>query len=221
VLYGRNRFLLESLDSIKEIRDWLTEIGPTNRSFLRTLSIDLCRPIDTECHYSTVEYMFHQIKVPSDSYPTPEELRAELAEIEKLIKADILSVLHLLSGAEKVNLNELTLYIPGDDQGRQMLHRYDNDFYYRGDLLEDDDMRKAIIDIGPVEVLSIGRTENQQLAVGVARQMRAKVLRVRWVRLHFERGKLEPRWNSGGWVQDEDMLGAEIHLSEDLSAALL
>jgi hypothetical protein len=68
-----------------------------------------------------------------------------------------------------------------------MLYRYDNDFYFRGDLLEDVDMRKAILDIGPVELLSIGRTENQELAVGVARAMGVKTLSVRWVRAHFER----------------------------------
>jgi hypothetical protein len=220
VLYGRNKFLLESSDSIKEIQDWLVEIGPTNRGCLRTLSVDLCRPIDTQVHHSTLEYMFYQINMPCDSDQTPEELREELTRMEKLIKGDILSVLQLLSGAGNKNLNDLTLCIPGDDQGRQMLYRYDNDFYFRGDLLEDVDMRKAILDIGQVELLSIGRTESQELAVGVARAMGVKTLSVRWVRAHFEREEAEPRWNSGGWVQDEDMLGAKIELSAELGAEL-
>jgi hypothetical protein len=165
--------------------------------------------------------MFYQINMPCDSDQTSEELREELTTMEKLIKADILSVLQLLCGAGNKNLNDLTLYIPGDDQGRQMLYRYDNDFYFRGDLLEDDDMRKAILDIGPVELLSIGRTESQELAVGVARAMGVKTLRVRWVRAHFEREEAEPRWNSGGWVQDEDMLGAKIELGAELNALTL
>jgi hypothetical protein len=212
VLYGSNRFLLESQDSIKEIRDWLNEIGATNRGFLQTLSIDFCLPISTQAHFATIEYIFYQINMPSDSDKTPEENREILKSIEKAIKTDVLAGLQLLSGLGNQSLNDLTLEIPGDD-GRLMLYRYDNDFYFRGDLLEDDDMRNAILDIGPVQTLCIGRTENQELAVGVARVMRVHTLGVRWARAPFESEQVEPRWNSGGWVQDEDLLGAKIDLS--------
>jgi len=50
--------------------------------------------------------------------------------------------------------------------------------------------------------------------------MGVKTLSVRWVRAHFEREEAEPRWNSGGWVQDQDMLGAKIELSAELGAEL-
>ena len=56
--------------------------------------------------------------------------------------------------------------------------------------------------------------------MGVARAMGVKTLSVRWVRAHFEREEAEPRWNSGGWVQDQDMLGAKIELSAELGAEL-
>jgi hypothetical protein len=69
-----------------------------------------------------------------------------------------------------------------------MLYWYENDLYFRGDLLEDTEMRNAIVNIGGVEKLVVGRTENRELVVGVAREMGVKELGVRWVRAHFERG---------------------------------
>jgi hypothetical protein len=61
--------------------------------------------------------------------------------------------------------------------------------------------------------LLIGRTENRELAVGVARETGVKWLNVRWVRAHFERQDVGPEWNSSGRCQDEDLLGAKIDLS--------
>jgi hypothetical protein len=72
-----------------------------------------------------------------------------------------------------------------------MLHQDDNDFY-RGVLLEHGDTNKGTLDIGFVEKHSIGRTEDQELAVGVAGYM--GVNKLRWVRAHFER-EMELRWN--------------------------
>jgi len=74
-----------------------------------------------------------------------------------------------------------------------MLYRYENDSYSRGDLLEDAEMRNAIVNSGRVEKLLIGRTKNRELAVGVAREMGVKWLGMRWVKAHFEREEAEQR----------------------------
>jgi hypothetical protein len=198
---------------LTDIRKFLTDIGPINRSFFRTLSIDFCRPVGNQGHFAGLEYAFYQINMPEDSNLTPEELRDSLKRTERHIKNDILDTLRLLSGAGKQNLNDLSLMIPGDDQGRLMLYRYENDFYYRGDLLEDDEMRTAIRDMGPVEKLSIARTESKELAMSLAREMEVKELSVKWVRAYFEQEEEDPRWNTDGWVQDEDFLGAKIDLT--------
>lgn len=195
-----------------EIQQFLVDIGPTNRSFLRTLSIDFCTPVDGQAHFSGLEYTFYQINHIEDSDPTPEELLSRLTKTERTIKGDILDCLRLLSGDGKPNLKELSLVIPGDDQGRLLLYRYENDIYYRGDLLENDEMRTAIRDLGPVEKLSLGRTESQELAMSLGKEMGVKELSVRWVRAYFERAEEDPKWNTGGWVQDKDFLGAAINL---------
>ena len=144
MLYGSNKFMLETRDDIQDIRKWLVGIGATNRSFVQTLSIDFCHPFESQAHFTYLEHLFYQINMPSDSDRSPEENREVLDKMEKHIKTDILSALQLLAGAGSANLTDLTLEIPADDQGRQMEYRYDNDFYFRGDLLENDEVRKAI-----------------------------------------------------------------------------
>jgi len=209
ILYGSNKFLLETSEAIPDIKEWLIGIGHTNRSFLVTLSVDFCKPVDSQGHFAALEHIFYKLEMPSDSDSTAEDLREALKNTETRIKKDILDILRILSGAGKQNLNDLTLRMPGDDQGRQFLHRYENNLYYRGDLLEDAEIRTAIGHLGPVEKLSIGRTESTELVVALAKEMGVKELSVSWVRTHFEKEALEPRWNGGGWVQDEDFLGAK------------
>lgn len=69
---------------------------------------------------------------------------------------------------------DLMLQIPGYEQGGQMLHRPYKVLYFRSNLLEEGDMRKTILNIGLLEMLSIGRMEDQELTMGVARQTGGK-----------------------------------------------
>lgn len=60
-------------------------------------------------------------------------------------------------------------------------------------------MTNAIVNLGAAESLLIGRTENKELTVGVAKEMGVKCFGVRWVRARFEKKGVE--------------LGAKIDLS--------
>jgi hypothetical protein len=86
ILYGSNKFMLETPDSIPDIQHFLIEIARTNRSVLCAVSIDFCRAGDSQAHFATWESIFYQVRMPSDSDATPKKLRAALQNMERILR---------------------------------------------------------------------------------------------------------------------------------------
>lgn len=106
-------------------------------------------------------------------------------------------------------MQDVTLSLPSNEQGRFVRHQYENDVYFLKNLLNGNEgLCAAIRALGPVKKLNLGWTEAREVAERIAREMGVEELSLTWHRTYYKTAEEDLQWVRNGWMLDPTFLRA-------------